>query len=46
MNTIEIIMSIYKALLDRLDNGVIPIHLRPKEIVGTVQDDHFDMWVG
>ena len=46
MNSIEIVTNIYRTLLDKLANGVIPVRLRPYEVVGTVQDDPFDTWVG
>jgi len=46
MNTIKIIIELYNTLIERLHNGPIPIELRPTSIVGTVQDDPFDCWVG
>lgn len=46
MKVIEIINSLYNALLSNLSDGIIPIQLRPASTVGTVQDDPFDSWVG
>lgn len=46
MNAIKIIISLYNALTKKLVKGAIPIKLRPSSLVGTVQDDPFDCWVG
>lgn len=46
MNTIEIITNLYNALIANLKGGTIPVSLRPHAMVGTVQDDPFDSWVG
>jgi len=45
MDTISIVVDIYRQLLVQLKNGVIPISLRTSAIVGTVQDDPFDNWI-
>lgn len=46
MDAIEIVEGIYSELSARVSNGIIPISLRPPTLVGTVQDDPFDSWVG
>lgn len=47
MRVSEIVLDVYKHLLQLRKNGVgIPVNLRPKSVVGTVQDDPFDCWVG
>lgn len=46
MTATEIILSVYDCLISKRRGGVIPIALRPKSVVGTVQDDPFDCWVG
>jgi len=46
MKVIEIISNLYDELSSNISDGVIPIQLRPPSLVGTVQDDPFDSWVG
>jgi len=46
MTATEIITFIYDSLISTRQDGGIPVKLRPKSIVGTVQDDPFDCWVG
>ena len=46
MKTIEIIAKLYKELSSKISDGVIPIQLRLPTLVGTVQDDPFDSWIG
>ena len=46
MNTIQIVENIYRELSALITNGVIPIAMRPLTLVGTVQDDPFDVWIG
>lgn len=46
MNTLQIVERVYAELSARIVQGVIPISLRPPALVGTVQDDPFDSWVG
>ena len=46
MDTIQIVERVYAELSARIVQGVIPIALRPPALVGTVQDDPFDSWVG
>lgn len=45
MTATEIILSVYDCLISKRRGGGIPIALRPKSVVGTVQDDPFDCWV-
>lgn len=45
MNEVQLILFIYRQLIDMRRNGVIPVHLRSKSIIGTVQDDPFDCWI-
>jgi hypothetical protein len=45
MKAISIILSIYRKLLEIDNQGVIPISLRHKQLIGTTQDDPFDNWV-
>lgn len=42
MTPTEIILSIYRNLIDKRSPQGIPVNLRAKAIVGTVQDDPFD----
>ena len=46
MNPIQIVGKIYAGLSAKIQRGVIPISLRPPSLIGTVQDDPFDSWVG
>lgn len=46
MTATEIILNIYRGLISKKDDTGIPINLRVKSLVGTVQDDPFDCWVG
>lgn len=45
MEELKIINTIYNALVSNRSQKGIPIHLRSRSIVGTVQDDPFDLWV-
>lgn len=45
MTTTKIVLAVYDGLMSRMRDGGIPIALRPKSVVGTVQDDPFDCWV-
>lgn len=45
MSELKIIISIYRALINRIGQGGIPIDLRLKSVIGTVQDDPFDTWI-
>jgi|SRR5680860_178439 len=45
MSELEIIDTIYKALIENKSRSGIPIHLGGRAIVGTVQDDPFDVWI-
>ncbi|MCW5211331.1 hypothetical protein VU04_00260 [Desulfobulbus sp. TB] len=46
MKVIKIISSLYRKLSSNINDGSIPIHLRYPSLVGTVQDDPFDSWIG
>lgn len=45
MDSINIVLELYRHLISQLDNGNIPVDLRSKNIIGTVQDDPFDHWI-
>lgn len=45
MKELKIILSIYRKLINRIGKSGIPIDLRLKSVVGTVQDDPFDTWI-
>lgn len=45
MTELEIVVSIYKSLISKITKTGIPVDLRLKSIVGTVQDDPFDTWI-
>ncbi len=44
-SALPIILQIYRRLVKPSCNGSIPVKLRAKRLVGTVQDDPFDCWV-
>ncbi|MDM8517711.1 hypothetical protein QUF76_16055 [Desulfobacterales bacterium HSG16] len=46
MNTINIVQKIYKTFSEKIHKGKIPIFLKPPSLIGTVQDDPFDCWIG
>ena len=41
----DIVLSIYRGLISGIKNDGIPVNLRPKSVIGTVQDDPFDWWI-
>ena len=45
MNSIEIVLDIYRRLIEKRTQKGIPVTLRIRSVVGTVQDDPFDCWV-
>jgi hypothetical protein len=45
MKELEIIIRIYRELISRINTNGIPVDLRVKTNIGTVQDDPFDSWV-
>ena len=45
MTELEIIIKIYRELISRIGSKGIPINLKAKSLVGTVQDDPFDTWI-
>lgn len=46
MKTIEIVIRLYDALIRKLKADKIPLRLKPHTVIGTVQDDPFDCWMG
>ena len=46
MTELEIVIKIYRELIVKIGKKGIPVDLRTKSIVGTVQDDPFDTWIG
>lgn len=42
---IEMMLQIYRCLVAKCTNKKIPVRLRAKRLVGTVQDDPFDCWI-
>ena len=45
MTELDIILKVYKELISQIKKNGIPINLRGRAIVGTVQDDPFDTWI-
>lgn len=45
MRELDVIVRIYRGLISKIGDKGIPIDLRLKSIVGTVQDDPFDTWI-
>lgn len=45
MTELDIIQSVYKELISKIGKAGIPVDLRAKSIIGTVQDDPFDTWI-
>lgn len=43
MTETDIILRIYRGLISLKKGEGIPVHLRPAAVVGTVQDDPFDV---
>ena len=46
MNQYDILTEIYRHLSKQAVGGVIPVNMLAPALVGTVQDDPFDVWVG
>lgn len=46
MSRLEIPLKIYRGLLTSMSKGVLPIKLKARSVIGTVQDDPFDVWIG
>lgn len=42
---LEIVLKIYRELITRIGKAGIPVNMRIKSLVGTVQDDPFDNWI-
>ena len=45
MAELEIVLRIYRDLILKIGKNGIPIDLRHRSLVGTVQDDPFDSWI-
>ena len=45
MTALEMILAVYRGLIAKCDNREIPVRLRAKRLIGTVQDDPFDCWL-
>jgi len=45
MRELGVIIRIYRELISKIGNNGIPIELRHRSVVGTVQDDPFDTWI-
>ncbi len=45
MTELEIVIHIYRELISKIGSNGIPVDLRAKSLVGTVQDDPFDSWI-
>lgn len=45
MRELQIIVAIYRELINQIGKKGIPVNMRVKSIVGTVQDDPFDTWI-
>lgn len=46
MSHISIAKKVFLALTEKLEDGYLPVTLRPLSTTGTVQDDPFDQWFG
>ncbi|HFA48944.1 MAG TPA: hypothetical protein ENJ95_08005 [Bacteroidetes bacterium] len=46
MTELKIIDTIYGKLISLNKNGGIPVNLKARSTIGTVQDDPFDKWIG
>ncbi len=45
MRELEVIVRIYQELISKIGEKGIPVDMRVKSLVGTVQDDPFDTWI-
>ena len=45
MTELEIVLRIYRELISKIEKKGIPVDLRVRSVVGTVQDDPFDNWI-
>ena len=45
MRELEIIVRIYREFISKIGKKGIPVDLRAKSLIGTVQDDPFDTWI-
>jgi len=46
MSHINIAKKVFLALTEKIEDGQLPVSLRPLSTTGTVQDDPFDQWFG
>jgi len=45
MTALEMILKVYRGIISKCEGNQIPVKLRAKKLVGTVQDDPFDCWM-
>ena len=45
MTPLEVVLAAYRGVVSQLEDNAIPVRMRAKRIVGTVQDDPFDCWM-
>jgi hypothetical protein len=45
MTHLSIVLKIYRGLISKMGHKGIPVDLRTRSVVGTVQDDPFDSWI-
>jgi len=45
MTELDVILQIYRALISKNTKKGVPVDMRVKSLVGTVQDDPFDSWI-
>ena len=45
MTELQIIIQIYRELITKISQNGIPVDMRLRSLVGTVQDDPFDTWI-
>lgn len=45
MTALEVVLNVYRGLISKCENKQIPVKLRAKKLIGTVQDDPFDSWM-
>lgn len=45
MTELDIVLNVYGKLISKIGKAGIPVNLRAKSVIGTVQDDPFDTWI-
>lgn len=45
MTSLEVVLAAYRGVVSQLEGNAIPVRMRAKRIVGTIQDDPFDCWM-